>query len=175
MNEKIKVGLRWGLIGGFIVSIIGLIAHLIAFESTLVLSLLTFAVIIAVVIAANYEFRDKINNGWAKFGDLILVSVISAVVFGIIAGLWNVLYMEIVNPDLAAEILEKTRTDMKEKGLEPEEIEQSLAVTKKMLNPFIFFFVSIIQSTILGVIAGLPTGAILKREEPETISLDEIE
>lgn len=173
MNPKTQSAVKWGLLGGLASAVLGLLFFVLNVESSSWLNYLSFAVMIAVVIAGSYEYRDKIAGGFASFKQLLGFGISVALVYGLISSLWAVFFMEVINPELVKEILLDTEIRMEEQGLSNEQIEQTLAVTKKMMKPYIFFFTSLLSITFMGLLVSLLTSLVMRKEKSAEAIIEE--
>lgn len=124
-------------------------------------SAINFAVIISFIVFAikrAYLFEEVPNIKTA-----LKVAVGISVVASIFVGIYNSIFMQYIEPNYIALMLEEMGEKLSEEGLSDEKIELSIAITKKMLTPFISIPMGIIFSCFWGVVIGLISGSILKR------------
>lgn len=173
MSDKFKSALKWGVLGSVASAILGLIFYILNVDSDSWLKYISFAVMIGVIIAGAYEYRDKLNGGFASLKDILLYAMLLILVYGFISSIWAVVYMEFIDTGLVDEILLKTELDMEAKGTDDEIIQQTLEVTKKMMQAPIFFITSLLGTLFIGFIIAFPTAAVLKKEKPEELIIEE--
>jgi hypothetical protein len=173
MNPKRQTAIKWGLIGGVSSALLGLLFFILNLESSSWLNYLSFAVMIGVIIAGTYEFRDKILGGFASLKKLLGFGILLALVYGIISSMWAVFFMEVLDPGLVKEILLDTEIRMEEQGMSDVQIKQALEVTKKMMKPYLFFFTSLISILFFGSLVSLLTSLVMRKDKPEEIIIEE--
>jgi hypothetical protein len=173
MSNKIKSAIKWGLIGSVSSAILGLIFYIFGVDTDSSLKYLSFAIMIGVILAGCYEFRDKISGGFASFKSLFGYTMIIVLVYGVISSIWAVIYMEIIDTNLVKEILLKTELDMEASGADDKIIKQTIEVTKTMMKPHFFFLTSILSMLFIGLIISLPTCAFLKKVKPVDLIIEE--
>lgn len=173
MSETWKIALKWGAIGSIGAAALGLVLYLLNVDSSSFLNYLSLAILIAVLIFGGYEFRDKINGGFASFQEIFRLASMIVLVFALISSVWSIVYMEVIDTNLVNEILLKTELDMEEKGLDDEIIQQTLAVTKKMMKPHFFFITGFLFIMFFGELAAVLVSLVMKKDKPEELIIDE--
>lgn len=173
MSAKIKSALKWGLIGGIGAASLGLIFFVLNVERSSWLNYLSFAILIAVIIAGSYEYRDKIAGGFSNLKQLLGYGMIVALVYGLISSIWAIFFMEVLDPGLVKDILLDTEIRMEEQGLPDDQIRNALEVTKKMMQPQIFFFTSLISILFVGFLVSLLTSFVMRKDKPEELLIEE--
>ena len=124
-------------------------------------SAINFAVIISFIVFAikrAYLFEEVPSIKTA-----LKVAVGISVVASIFVGIYHSIFMQYIEPNYIELMLEEMGEKLSEEGLSDEKIELSIAITKKMLTPFISIPMGIIFSCFGGVVIGLISGSILKR------------
>ena len=173
MSDKLKLALKWGGIGGLISAVIGLVFYILNVDSSSYLNYLSYAVLVGVLLFGVYEYRDKHLGGYISFKQIMGYGIFIVIVFALLSSIWGIVYMETIDTNLVNEILLKTELDMEEKGLDEEIIQQTLVVTKKMMQPQFFFITSFLFLMLFGTLGNLLVGAVLKKEKPENVLIDE--
>lgn len=113
------------------------------------------------------HFRDNENNGFLNFKKAltigVLISLITAMAFGII----DIIYIEFLNPDFTtdyyANIIEELRTTLPEEDFNTKlaEIESEKELFS---NPFLSFLLMAMTVFIIGFIISLISSLILQRK-----------
>ncbi len=160
-------GVKYGLIAGLVYIIIGLINYLFDLSTTnqamgFVIWLVAFLATFAVVFVACREQRD--TAGSISVSEGIKLGVTIALVAGVLAGLFTVLYTKVIDPDVMTRQLEMVEQQWEEQGLSDEQIEQSRKMITMFQNPVLTVPFTIIFYVIGGLIKGAISGAILRRD-----------
>ena len=175
MIDKVKSIVKWGAIGGIGVAILGLITYILGVEYGSWLNYFGYAVLIAVVMAGSYEYRDTLNGGFARFGELFKHAILICLVYAVISTVWSIIFMEFIGTDLVAEVIEQTRMQLEEKGADEATIETSLNWTKKFMQPHFFALTSMFALMFVGALISLLTSSVLRKEKQEDdLIIDEI-
>lgn len=131
MNKKTQTFLKWGLLGGVGSASIGLLLFMLNIDSSSWMNYLGMVILVAVIVAGSYEYRDKILGGFANFKELLGFGMLITMVFAFFGSVWAIIYMEFIDTELLSRILLDTEIRMEGQGLSDEQIKQTMAVTKK--------------------------------------------
>ena len=114
------------------------------------------------------HFRDQLNNGFITFGKALLIGLAISAIVGLAIGIFDVIYVAIINPDFANEYIQYTLEGMKE-TLSVEELEikreQMLKEMELYASPAaagIFMFALIFA---VGIIISTISALILQRKK----------
>lgn len=173
MSHKMRIALKWGLVGGISTSLLGLVLYLLNVERASWLNYVVFGLLIAVIIMGTYEFRDTVLEGFANFKKLLGIGLLIALVFGIVNALWGVYYMEFLNPTLLNDMMLDTEISMEEQGISDEQIKQTLDVMKTMMKPHFFFVTSLLNILLVGLFGSSLTSLVMRKEKPVELIIDE--
>lgn len=171
MNSKLKISFKWGLIGGIGVAIFGLCLFILNVSHDSKLNYLGFGILIATILAATYEFRDKEKAGFAKFGELFTIGMLTAAFYALFAAIWGIVDLQFIETDKISTILKETELKLEEQGYDEDVIKQSMAMTKKMMEPTYFFFMGLISALVSGALISVLSGLILRKDAPESFDL----
>jgi len=110
------------------------------------------------------EYKYKELNGEIKFGKALLMGLIIAIFPAILFGIWNVIYVEIIDPEFVDKYYNHQYEKM-EASLSAEEfaIEKSNMEAEKDIfsNVFLQFFVMFFTVWVIGLIASITSSIIL--------------
>ena len=162
--------IRYGLIGGLIFIVYGLIGNLTGLGrptaglvAVAVFGLLVFVLYIGLLYFAIRKHRDEDLGGYITIGRSVMVGVVVAILAGIISSVFNYLYMTLIEPDMAATIVEEMREMFESLGMDEDMIEEQLADVASRMNPAKQLIQGLIGSGVMGAIFSLIIGAILKK------------
>ena len=95
----------------------------------------------------------------------------SAVIGGVIYVVYNIIFVTLIEPDFAAQMLEVAREQMYEQNpnMTEEQADIALGFAEKFSNPFLGGAFWIIMSAFFGFIYSLISGLIFKRDRPAHI------
>ncbi|MDT0607179.1 DUF4199 domain-containing protein [Croceitalea rosinachiae] len=155
---------------GIILGVVGIIFNVMLmmagmhYEQTLPIQLIGISLLAVVVLFAISQFK-KANGGFLKLSEALKIGAATAVVGAIIGLVYYFLLTNVIEPDFmdkAGEIA-KVKAFKDNPSLTQEQWDQGMEMQKKFAY-LAYPFILIIQ-TILGLIAGLIGGLIMKKEQ----------
>ena len=173
MNSLTQTFLKWGLLGGITSATVGLILFLLNVDSTSWISYVSIGILIAVLIAGSYEYRDKLIGGFANFKELLGFAMKIVLVYALFTSLWSIVYMEFIDTELVGRMLLETEINLENQGLSDEQIDQTMEITVKMMKAPFFFLVSLFNTALLGLMISLLSSLILRKAKPEELIVKE--
>ena len=161
--------IRYGLIGGLIFIVYGILVNLTGFgwpSSGLFQMLLSLLIVIVLYVGLLFfairQHRDEDLGGYISLGRSVLVGIVVAVIAGVLSSVFNYLYTTVVDPDLLPRMIAELEEFMEDMGAPEEQIEKQIAgmtPTKQLMQ-------NIIYAPIMGGIVSLIIGAIVKKAPP---------
>lgn len=160
-----RTALKYGLIFGVVSIIYSTMLFVTGQVSSSWASWLIFAISITGMVLAMKAFRDE-NGGFMSYGQGLGIGTTLAVVSSFISTTYSLIYTQFIDTTINQQILDKTRTDMENRGMEDAQIDQAMAFSEKIMSPGLSFGVSIVAAAIFGFIISLVVSAIMKKEKP---------
>jgi hypothetical protein len=164
-----KVAMQYGLILGLVSVLLSVIVYALGqtYEQPWWQSLLSFVIMLSCIIYALKAFKES-NGGFLSLGEALKVGLATALIAGIIGVLFNMLFVTVIEPDFAANIVEKASSDMVEQNpnMTEDQMEMAISITEKMVSPVVMAAMGIILSLFFGFIISLISGLIMKVEKP---------
>ena len=167
-----QTAIRYGLMLGLISIAFSLVSNIMGFSDPrdpntmmgILMGVLSFGISIFIIVLALKHYRDELNNGIMSLGQAISVGIMVALVSGLIAAVFSVLYYTVIDPGYFDTILEGTRQKMEDNGMDDDQIDQAMRITSMFSNPIVTFFATLLSSAFVGLIISLIAGLIMKRE-----------
>lgn len=130
------------------------------------LSILSFLIFLVPVILGIRAYKSG-NNGYLTLPDALKTGIGIALIGGLIGGLWNLTLTQVIEPDYMEQVLQMQQEKIAEQfpDYTEEQIEQSMAIGRKMSSPIITFAIGIIGSLFMGFIVSLISGLIMQKKE----------
>lgn len=176
MNEKFKLAAKWGLLGAIIMIIFTLIMFIVNVSYDSKLRWLGFLVIIAVSILGSIEYRDKLMNRFATFGQIFGFVLFVVVVYGFVVSIFSIINITFIDKEMVSKILLENEIKFEEQGMSDDQINMAMKWTKKMMTPMWIFVIGLFSTIFSGVLIALRTAAILaKKKQEEELILDNTE
>ena len=107
-------------------------------------------------------FRTS-NQGYLTFGEGLKIGMGISVVGGIIAIIYQQIFMNFIEPDFMTNMMEITRQKLVEQNMSSEQIDQAMEMSQKFTGPGMQIAVGIIGILFFGFIISLIGGLIMKK------------
>lgn len=175
-NQSImSVAQRYGLIAGAILVAWSLLTSLLGWNdpasSNAMFKWLGFLVQVGVMAYAIFGaikyVKLQMNDGHISFGTAFKVGMLTALILGVLMALYTYVYFQFIDPDFSARLLEITQEQMEDKGMEGEELEMAMRMTKKMMSTGMMAIWTLAMTVFFGLILSLIGGAVLKDDAPD--------
>lgn len=161
-----SVGLRYGLITGFVSVIYTLILYVTELNENMWLSNLSILIMIVGIVMAHKNFKGE-NGGFMSYGQgLGIGSIVSAVV-GLLSSVFVFVYVQFIDTGFLAKVREAQIVKMEEQGMSDEQIDQAMAMAEKFSSPAMMLIMGFIVTFIIGFLISLVVAAIMKKSQPE--------
>lgn len=168
-NSFKKLALNYGLLTGLFSILLSVVVYAMGLYlekplwSTILITLVGFGI----TFYAIFQYRNQLE-GFISLGQAMKLGIAIALIAGVIAALSNYVFMTYIEPGLVDEILEIGRQNLEESGnsLSDEQIEMSLEMSRKFMQPWLMAAMGVISSVFMGVIYSLIAGLILQRQKP---------
>lgn len=157
---------------GIILGVIGVFSHLALYASGKLIELNwvnsvvgLLATVILIVLGIK-KFKEA-NGTYLSFGQALKVGVGIAVVSGIVAIIYTQLFVNVIDPGFQDQLMEVQKQAWLDAGMNDEQIESSVEMTKKFQGPLISSGMIIVFSAFIGFIISAIAGAIMKKSAEE--------
>ncbi|WP_445382480.1 DUF4199 domain-containing protein [Robiginitalea sp. IMCC43444] len=166
-----KYALRYGIILGGISIVFGIMLYSLDmhYDQGWQIGLVNIVIMIAVIIMAIIAFR-KDNGGLLSLGQALKVGVGTALIAGILGIIYQMVLMNVIEPDFMANMMEIRKGEMiaENPNMTQEQIDAASEMMQKFSGPGIVVAFSLIGSLFFGFIFSLIGGLILKRSEAKS-------
>ena len=128
--------------------------------------LLNLAICVVFIVMAVQQYKTA-NDGFLTVGEAIKVGVVTALVGGVIAAIYSVIYTTVIDPNYYEKVVEVTMEKMSAftSNFSEEQMEELREKTLQSKPSVVWtFFSSILGSAIGGVIISAIVGAVKKKE-----------
>jgi len=165
-----KIALNYGLLLGLISIVFSVIVYVTGnhLDRQWWQSLISFVIMAGAIYYGIKAFKDG-SGGFLSLGEALKVGLAIALIAGIIGAIFNYIFVTVIEPDFANQMLEVTREKMYEQNpnMTEEQAKMGIDMTKKFLTPTMMTTFAIIASLFFGFIISLITGLIMKQNRPE--------
>ncbi|MBA9079324.1 MULTISPECIES: DUF4199 domain-containing protein [Rufibacter] len=161
-----SVGVRYGLITGFISVIFSLVLYVTEMHQNKWMSVLSILILVAGIVMAHSYFKKE-NMGFMSYGQGLGIGVILSAVAGVLGSIFTFVYVKFIDTGF----LEKARNaqieEMEKNGMSDDQIEQAMNMAEKFSGPGMMLVMGIVGSVVIGLIISLIVAAIMKKSRPE--------
>ena len=165
-----KIALPYGLLLSLTTIVISVIVYVLGmtYEQPWWQNLLNFLAMTGFIVYGIKEYKNN-NAGYLSLGEALKMGLAIALVAGLIGSIFSYLFVTVIEPDFAVNMLDATREKMINDNPEmtQEQMDMAIGVTEKMMSPGILVAFSIVGSLFIGFIISLITGLIMKNNRPE--------
>ena len=156
-----------GVILGVVTILISVVLYVMNLHITMswVGGALNFLAMIIIIIYGINEFK-KSNGGILSLGQSIKIGVGIALVAGILGVIYQLIFINIIEPDFMDKMMQMQMDQMIENNpdMSQSQIDMSMEMGKKFTSPWITTAISIVSSLFFGLIISLIAGLVMKKE-----------
>lgn len=163
-----RTAMKWGAIMGFA----GIIVTLVFYFTTGKMDsknpfqmILGFAIIIGGLIMCVKEQRDELQNGYISFGRALGVAMLTVLFSSIISGFFTYVFLKFGATDILQNMVTEIEEKMREQGQSDEQIEMSISMMSKMMQPGIVTIMGVFMSALMSLVPALIIAAVMKKEQ----------
>lgn len=168
-----SIGVKYGAMAALVTILVGLVFHLAGLTSyteqnnptNWIASILNWVVMAGAMVIGMKKYREE-AGGYMTFGKGFGIGFWVSLIMALIVAVWTYVFFAIVEPGLIDTIMEATREKMLQQGQSEDQVEQAMQYTKMFMSPGVFAIFGAIGTLITGIIIGLITAAITKRNPP---------
>jgi len=165
-----KIALNYGLLLALSTIVLSVIVYVMGmtYDQPWWQTLLNFIIMTVCIVYGLKAFKND-NEGFLSLVESLKTGLAIALVAGIIGSIFSYLFVTVIEPDFAVNMMEASRVKMLDQNPEmtEEQMEMALGITEKMMSPGILMAIGIIASLFFGFIISLITGLIMKQNRPE--------
>lgn len=163
----ISVALKYGLLTGVLYVVFAFINFLTESYGNFFITLFVSLVIsVTGIVLAMREFK-KLNNGYMTFVQGLGLGMIVSVIAGIISGLFNLIYVEYIDPSITEKIIDASIEQMAAFGVDESVLDEQRDKILAEQTPFKQFTSALSNAAFGGLILSLIISAIMKHKHPE--------
>jgi cation transport ATPase len=168
--SALRTAMKWGAIMGLTSIIISMLFYFITgkMENNWPQMVLNLLLIFVGFYFGCKEQRDELQNGFISLGKSFGTGMLISVFYGIIGAFFIYLFFKFGDSNLIEQTIEQAKEKMLDQGKSEEEIDMSIAMTRKFMTPGSMAFWGLFGTTLLSLIPSLIIAAIVKKEQPES-------
>ena len=162
-----KTILNYGLILGVVSILIGVVMYVtdMYIEKSWLGTVISILLTVVIIGYGINEFK-KHNAGYLTLGQALKVGVGIALVGGIIGVIYQLIFVNFIEPDFVENMMQLQFDKMIEQNpdMTQEQIDMSMEMGRKFSSPWITSAIAIIGSLFIGLVISLIIGLVMKKE-----------
>lgn len=163
-NSVGKSALVSGTLLGVVLVIYSLIMYFLDQTGNKYVSWLSVILMIAGIVYLQIQYRDKELKGNMSYGKAFGFAVLMVLVASVITSIFTYLLFSVIDPGLIDKILAMSEEQLTKRGMNADQIELAMKMSRKMMSPPIMAVFGLIGNMFWGTIISLITSAITKKE-----------
>ncbi|AMC10453.1 hypothetical protein Lupro_03935 [Lutibacter profundi] len=169
-----QIMLNYGLVLGLTSILINVIIFAIGktYDPHWSVGVLGFIIMIVILVLGIKKMKE-INGGYLGLGEALKIGLGIALISALISVIYTLIFTNYIEPEYFTRMAEVQQQKMLEAypNFTDEQLEASMAMTKKMSGPFVTSAMTIIGSLFFGFIIALIGGLVMKKTNEEIDSI----
>jgi predicted neutral ceramidase superfamily lipid hydrolase len=164
---------RYGILGGLAAVIYGLLTNILGWNNpnsgmgmVVVSGIISLVIYAGFLVAVVKKHRDENLGGYISFGTAFTTAFLTALIIGALSSVFQVVYINYIDPSFIESMLEYTREMMENMGLSDEQLEEAMERSREGYKPGRFILSALFGSSFFGLITALIVAAVLNKKEP---------
>jgi len=158
---------------GLYLGLIGVVTHLLLYATGQLLelnwinSIVSIIAMIVLIVLGIKKYKNE-ANGFISWGQGLKIGMGITMLSAVITVVYVLLFMNVIEPDFQQQALEFQKQAFYDAGMNEEQIEATIDMTKKFQTPLISSAMILGFSAFLGFVISAIISAIMKKSEEET-------
>lgn len=180
-NTPQDIILRYGILGGLISIIYGILSNLLGLSNpgsgmgmVALGTIISLGIYAGFLVVAVKKHREEDLKGYITFKRAFSVAFFTALIMGIMSSLFQMVYINFIDPSFIDSALEYSRELMENMGLNEEQMEEAMARSRDAYKPVRFLISAVIGTSFIGALTSLVVAGVLNRKAPEGFADNEL-
>ncbi|WP_026449703.1 DUF4199 domain-containing protein [Aequorivita capsosiphonis] len=165
-----KIALNYGVLLALLSIVLQVISYVLDahIDRPWWLTVVQLAISIGVIVYGIKAFKTG-NEGFLTLGQALKTGVAISLIAGVIAVIFNYIFMNYIDPDFIEKAMAFSREQMIEQNpnMSQEQLENAMEISSKFMSPGIMSAFAIISTLFFGFLISLVAGLIMKRNPPQ--------
>ena len=161
-----KIALNYGVLLALLSIVLQVISYVLDahIDRPWWLTVLQLAISISVIVYGIKLFKNE-NEGFLTLGQALKTGVAISLIAGLIAVVFNYIFMHYIDPDFIVKTMEFSREQMiaDNPNLTQEQIDNAMEISAMFMSPGIMSAFAIIATLFFGFVISLVAGLIMKK------------
>ncbi len=167
-----KIALNYGVLLALLSIVLQVISYVLDahIDRPWWLTVLQLLISVGVITYGIKAYKTE-NAGFLTIGQALKAGLAISLVAGIIAVVFNYIFMNYIDPDFVQKTLDFSREQMIEKNpnMPQEQIDTAMSMSAKFMSPLIMSAFAMIATLFFGFIISLFAGLIMKKNPPQQL------
>lgn len=169
-NSIKKIALNYGILLALLSIVLQVISYVldVHIDRPWWLSVVQLLISVSIIVYGIKAFKTA-NANFLTLGQALKAGLAISLVAGIIAVLFNFVFINFIDPDFIQKTLDFSRQQMVEQypNMTQEQIDNSMEISAKFMSPWVMSAFAMIATLFFGFIISLIAGLIMKRNPPQ--------
>jgi len=165
-----KIALNYGVLLALLSIVLQVISYVLDahIDRPWWLSVLQLLISVGIVAMGLKVYRTE-NSGFLTLGQALKVGVAISLIAGIIAIIFNYIFMNYIDPDFVQKTLEFSKEQMIEQNpnMTQEQMDMAMDMSARFMSPLWMSAFALLGTLFFGFIISLIAGLIMKRNPPQ--------
>ncbi len=167
-----KIALNYGVLLALLSIVLQVISYVLDahIDRPWWLSVLQIAISVGVTVYGIKAYKNE-NAGFLTLGQGLKTGLAISLVAGIIAVIFNYIFMNFIDPDFVTKTLEFSRQQMIEANpnMTQKDLDRAMDMSAKFMSPWIMSAIALMLTLFFGFIISLIASLIMRREPPHQL------
>ena len=151
-NSLGRSAMFYGAIIGIILVFFTFIVYLAKLSTNQFIGIVQWVIMIVAIYFSAKKYRDESLNGYISYGKALGFSTLTIFFASLIIGFFTYLLYAFIDPSLIDNILQVSEENMIAQGMDDDQIDMALEMTKKISTPLFITFSTVLGVTFMGFI-----------------------
>jgi hypothetical protein len=165
-----KIAINYGLLLALLSIVLQVISYVldVHIDRPWWLSVVQLLISVSVIVYGIKLYKTE-NSGYLTLGQALKTGLAISLVAGIIAVIFNYIFMNYIDPDFIQKTMEFSKEQMIEKNpdMTQAQIDSAMDISAKFMSPLFMSAFAILGTLFFGFIISLVAGLIMKKNPPQ--------
>jgi hypothetical protein len=158
------ITLGYGVIVALALIVFSLVIYLINLEIPVLVMLLSIAILLAGIVFAQINFRNKYLGGYIEYGKAFTVGFLTTLFLAVIYALYSYVFYKYIDPGAMEEAMAKAEQQFVDRGMSDAEIDQSMKIAEMFAKPGMSTIMAFLSNLFFGAVISLIAAIFTKKE-----------
>jgi hypothetical protein len=163
--STVVLSLGYGVIIALAIIVFDLILFLLNLSQNSALKWITYLILLAGIVLAQFNYRNKYLGGYIDYGKAFKLGMLTSLFLAIIMGIYTYIFLQYIDPGAMEEGMALAEQQMMDRGMSDAEIEQGMAIARKFSGVGMATFSAVLLNFIVGMVISLITAIFVKKED----------